>query len=347
MVPSPRANSSVSWLEVIVKTAVVFGFGWLLVSNMLSINRGVEVPPELNVAEQALKAKNVAGARAQFDKALGKNHTSTTTYGGIFVVCGTYQQVDLLDSYARQAQQACKAVPKTDQAQMYGALAGAYLDCGEKFAPQALTAAQQGFDLDPTSMDSMNSLAYTIAETTTDPVRLKQAEALILRALTDLNSKTAVPDRPLLEILYNDTYAWVLYKQGLYGPLAAAADKYALAARLLINVVSELPDGITGTVAGGIYYHLGAVYNKTGEYAQARNMLDIALRYNPGNVAATKELAGLPASTVPASTAPASSAPVPAPPKPAQQSKAGNIVQPDAKPAFTPLRSRTANAPPK
>jgi tetratricopeptide (TPR) repeat protein len=342
MLPSPRANSSVNWLEVIVKTAIVCGLGWFVVSYMLTVRRVQEEAPELKAADQALKSNNIAGARAQFDKLIARDRKNLDNYITILIHCGQSRRTDLVDAYGQQALDAFKNAPVADQANIRRALAGAYLDCGGKAMAQALPLAEKAYDLEPKSVESMNSLAYTIAETSTDPGRLNQAQNLIFQALTDLNSRTGVADRQYAELVFDDTYAWVLYKQGLYGPVAEAPGKFARAADLQIDVINGLPDDIEAPTASVFYYHMGAIYHKTGQIDQARNMLQVALHYDPANAVAQHELDTLPSEEASASSsqsaAPVSQSAVPAPPNGAPASQGStSAVSPHGVPAFTPL----------
>src|SRR5262249_54088172 len=160
----------------------------------------------------ALKSNNVVAARAQLDKFLKGRTGILAAYERVIELCGANHHPELLDAYMQRALRDCKDVPKKDSAELYRYLAEAYLECGPSYGTQALQAAQQVFQLDPDSTESMNSLAYTLADTSDDPVKLAQAETLILHALSKLSSQTGVPDAPLLSLMYRDTYGWVLYK---------------------------------------------------------------------------------------------------------------------------------------
>jgi tetratricopeptide (TPR) repeat protein len=333
MLPSPRVNTSPTLFELVLKIGIVFGIAWFLVSNMIAMRQPQGEPPELKAAENALKANNIAAATVQFDTYLKGRMGNPVAYNAVIELCGIGHCPELVNAYMQRALRECKYPTKTDSADLYRNVAGAYLECGPTSGPQALQAAQQADQLEPDSTESMNSLAYTLAETSKDPVKLAQAEQLVLHALTKLNSQTGISNSALLSLQYRDTYGWVLYKQGLYGPKDQAAAKFDRAVDVLADVVYSAPDELDGVILFNFYYHLGAAFSKDGRTDDARNALLVALHYDPTDEAAQQELAALPPVTVDTSTAKPSSKVLPASPS----GKALTVAPPAGPPAFTPL----------
>ncbi len=120
-------------------------------------------------------------------------------------------------------------------------LAGYYLNAG--YPDSARAAYEKAIEIDPNDSDSMNSLAWTIAEAGGD---LDRALSLARRA-TELD-----PSGPNL-----DTLGWVYFKRGELGPAAEVLER-------CVKEWGEDPEYL---------YHLGLVYAGQGRGDLAKNTL--------------------------------------------------------------------------
>jgi tetratricopeptide (TPR) repeat protein len=320
------------WLELTLKIAFTLAMGYFLVSNLIALRKLQMIDPaQLKAAEQAVKANNIPMARAELDKYLNANQKSVDAYAEVIHFCVSNKRPDLLDDYVARATQDTRTAVDPERAVLYSTIAAAYLEIGKGKADQAVAAAEQAQHLAPDSVEARNSLAYTLAETTGDPEKLKQAHDLIVGALTTLNGQVGGTERQLQLALCEDTYGWVLYQQALHGPPGAAAANDARAVDALVQALNDVPDGTPDGVLKYIYYHLGAAYARLDRTEEARNALQVALHFDPENEAIKKELQALP--------------PVAAvPPDPSKPIASGEAKAANPAPAgtFTPLQSAGA-----
>jgi tetratricopeptide (TPR) repeat protein len=325
-----------SWLEVVLKLGIILGIGWFFVStinaNLFHQNTSLVDTPEYKAAEQALKANNIAGARTQLNKFLASNQRSVDAYSDVFLLCASNRRADLLTEYASLADKEMQSAPGETRSNLHSALSAAYLSIEPSQKSLALKEAETANQLAPDLPEAMNTLAYTLAETSKDPAQLNRAQGLIVKALSQTYAQVGGVERQLHLVMYEDTYGWILYKKGLYGPAGEAAANDARAVDTLAQALSDLPPDASGADLKEIYYHLGAAYSKIGRPDQARNALLVALHYDPDYQVARQAMQTLPAPT-----------PEPAPPSNPTSSKSTpkstpshSIPSSPASPAPTP-----------
>jgi tetratricopeptide (TPR) repeat protein len=272
-----------------MKLAVVFALGWFLYLSV--VNRPSPPAPELRSAARALKSNNVALARGQFDRFLNARPDNAAAYVEVCLLCQEARRFDLMTEYAQRGLHALSGGDSADRAQLYAQLAVALSQSGKVQPAQA--AARQAKDLDPENPEILNLAGYVLADTSTNLDDLKNAETMIVQALKTLTSRVGAEDPMDILAVVEDSYGWVLYKQGQYykqsGPPERATEYYARAVTALVQATADLQEPTDPQVAKTIYYHLGAAYRQTGQLDAARDALAVALHYDPQDAEALAE----------------------------------------------------------
>jgi tetratricopeptide (TPR) repeat protein len=129
---------------------------------------------------------------------------------------------------------------------------------------EAKKAYRETLLIDPTAAVAANNLAWMMTE---DNSNLDDALQLVQAA------RAKLPDSPEV----NDTLGWIYYKKGMHEQ-AIAAFKQS---------VEKQPNTAT------FHYHLGLAAAKAGQFTQARQALETALRLDPKNADANEAKAAL------------------------------------------------------
>ena len=188
-----------------------------------------------------------SGAEAAFEKAIGLNKNGVEAY---LLLAQAQSGGGSLDQAIATLRRAIEQVPGDPRA--YVLIGTTQETHGDWQAAQlSYTKALQ---VRPNDGEATNDLAYLMLEH-----NLNVDQALTL-------AQTA---RRMLPTLPNsaDTLGWAYYKKGAY----------QLALPLLEDAAKALP----GDAA--VHYHLGMVYDKTGEARRAKQELEIALKDDPKN----------------------------------------------------------------
>ena len=324
-------------LELTIKIVITLFMGWYLISNLIALRKAqMSDPAQFKSAERALKANKLAVARADLDRFIKDNGRRAYAFAAVIGFCARTRRMDLLAYYAPRAELETRMESEADRATVYESLAAAYLSMGnmdKPIAQSAVRAAREAMRLAPESTVAMNSLAYTLAETSTDPKTLVEARDLVVSALRIVNSQAGDVDRQLNLAMDEDTYGWALYKLGRYGPPKDAPANFSRAVDVITQSLNDMPEAVPEQERKDIYYHLGAAYRRIGRGEEARNALQTALHYEPENEAARRELQELAVSHSPQSSAP--------PPGDGSASMK-TLVAPRQPTAFTPLDVRVA-----
>jgi tetratricopeptide (TPR) repeat protein len=115
----------------------------------------------------------------------------------------------------------------------------------------AIDQYRKALDLNPTSAQASNNLAYALTESGQN---LDEAVKYAQKAVE------MAPDRPA----YSDTLGWAFYQKGMYAP----------AVQYLSQAGSDPNDVIWK-------YHLAMAYARAGDRDRAQSVLDAALKLNP------------------------------------------------------------------
>ncbi len=249
---------------------------WYALSNF----RQLQTSPEMRAAEAALKRKDSTQARKEFDTALKGHSDDVGTYLEIAKVCHKQKQWDLGIEYLRHAVQACKDQPKPGRALLHNLLATFLIEAHPQ-PPQteAIESAERALELSPDDPEMLNLVGYLLAD---NNVELDRAQDYIARALRLASDQK--DDSPELTSGIEDSYGWVLYRQG----------KYAAAVEALTQAIADIPDNtLTPDDLKVYYYHLGAADHKAGYAEAAQRALRTALQYDSDYMPAKTELAAL------------------------------------------------------
>lgn len=311
-------------LDLSLRLAIFLTIGWALYSS-LQVGTTV-LPAELKPLEKTLQANDITQARQRIDGYLQKHPGSIETYKLVIMLCARYSRADLMIDYARRGLQDCADASTADRAELYRMRSNGYLMSGKAQANRAQVDARQALALDKDNPESLNNYAYVMAETSVDPNELKEAEADSSRSLKLLGAQSGLADPAQSYAMYQDTYGWILYKEGLYGPMSDRAEAFKRAVDALVQATDNLSDQTLPDVVKPVYYHLGAAYRRAGKPAEARQALQISLKYDPRFPEALAEMKALDAEAT-AKPTPASIHPA-LPPKPPGRA---------ARAAFTPL----------
>ena len=251
-------------------------------------------PSEVVAAENAFKGGDSARAKTILDQYVNAHKGDVQAYLFACQVSSGGEHWDWMRDYANAGVQACKDAPDSARAALYSVLAQAFSQLETvPNQPQTIAAAQRALELDPDNPEMLNGLGYVLAD---NNQHLDQARSYLTKALRGVQQLPN--DRPEvrnLQALIEDSYGWLLYRQGDYGG----------AASVLAQAVSDIsnPEDI-GKEMRVVYYHLGAAQRKAGKTEEARRALESALAYDPTYAPARTELSLLP---------PAPSKPQPAP----------------------------------
>lgn len=164
------------------------------------------------------------------------------------MLAGLYLQQGKLDQALAEFKTVAEHQPKSIGAHT---LIGAILQTQNK-RDEAKKAYRETLAVDSTAAVAANNLAWMMVE---DNANLDDALQLVQTA------RTKLPDSPEV----NDTLGWIYYKKGLHDQ-AIAAFKQS---------VEKQPNTAV------FQYHLGLAWTKAGQFTQARQALETAVRLNP------------------------------------------------------------------
>lgn len=122
---------------------------------------------------------------------------------------------------------------------------------------------RKALDVNPENILAKNNYAYHLSESTADPDRLAEAEALSYATVT------AEPDNAT----YLDTYAWILFKQ----------QDYKRAKEYIDRAFTHAGDGEEGELSAEYYIHAGDIYFWNQQPEQALEFWKKALELEPDN----------------------------------------------------------------
>ena len=271
--------SSPSGLSALYRTFLLLSlllFGWW------AFHQGTPpLSPEMKAAETALKAKEVAKAREQFDKALNAHPGDLTTYMNILQLCQDSRQWGLMLQYTQTALTVFKDADPAVRADLNLKLATAY-ESLEPTRPRknTLYAVQTASQLDPQNPIIQNAYGYLLAD---NDQNLDEAYDLIQKALKAVQTSSEPAIRQQLPAV-EDSYGWVLYKKG----------RWKEAAEMLLKALYDYPEGMPGDALKVSYYHLGATYRLLEKFDEARQALRSALYYDADYADAKAEMARIP-----------------------------------------------------
>jgi tetratricopeptide (TPR) repeat protein len=258
--------------------AVFFILGWSALSNFWHDRTA----PELQRGLKALTNNQVTEAQHFFDGVLAQNPDDPALYLRILQECEKYRQWNLLVQYGERAILNCRYAPPVVRSFLHVSLANGYLGCEKK--GDALIQAKRAWELKRDEPLMMNHYGYMLADLARSPSELKFAEKLLTDALQKLRPEANTPDGLWKLVMVEDSYGWLLYRQG----------KYQEAVTVLTKALDSVPASLE--VEGSLqemYYHLGAAYHRVGRYAEARKMLEVALYYDSNFRDAREELDAL------------------------------------------------------
>ena len=270
-----------------ITTLFLLGGLALFFLRFLSVQRQqIQYEELIHKGSVALARKDVVHARGFFDAVIRANPTSPLYYFEISNDCVASDQPALALEYAQRGLDACKKAPRPERALLYLGLSQAQA-LAEPAHPQtkAIASARIALSLDPENPVMKNAVGYTLAD---NDQNLDEAEKLLREVLQALQSSgnDLDPYRSAIE----DSFGWLLYKKGNYADAVAE----------LNQAVADLPSGAEAGAAKYYYYHLGAAYRKAGKPDDTRQMLAIALHYDPDFSEAKAEAALLPPPNTPA-----------------------------------------------
>lgn len=330
MQSKPQLRPPLRSLELGVRLAIVGILSWLLYTNFAP--KPSALPALLTTSQRNLETGNVALARGEFAHYLSGHPRDPVAYQKVMEICLAAHRPDLAVRYGKDGGAACAQADPGDRAQLYLVLAEAYSDQGQALAPEASAAADQALNLIPNDPDALNARGYFLAESSTSPEDLQQARGLVTRALKELQDRASFSENDLTLSEFEDSYGWVLYREGLFGPQDLSTENFENSVDALLQAASDMPANAPADLAKTLYYHLGSAYAKLGRPQDARQALDVALHYDASYQDAKSLLQSLPQ---PPPTPPATVAPA------AAHAAAGMADQgaktPPAPSAFTPI----------
>ncbi|HZT43577.1 MAG TPA: tetratricopeptide repeat protein [Chthonomonadaceae bacterium] len=263
----PRRVVAIPLLPILIFSAL----GWIAVTTYLRYAHAL--PQELDEAKSALHARNVAKATALFDAAIRKQPHDPAVYVDLGQICSEEpwdskeHRGQVMADYAERGLRDCPHASDPDIAALDTMLALGDADA-EPAHPQtqAIQAAQEALRHDPDNPVTLNLAGYLLADNDQD---LDLAKKDIAKALQDLRQS----DEGHMLSAVEDSYGWVLYKQG----------DYKTAIEVLQQAINDTPEETTDEERAVYYYHLGSAYVKAGDPQEARQALELALRYDPND----------------------------------------------------------------
>ena len=274
----------------IISALVTACFVWLLITAGLTLLPNVEsffLKQQTAPYTAALANGDPKAARALFDRDIRNKPTDPGTYAFIARVCLASNKADLAREYLERGLLPCKDAPRPERAQLYSLLSLAYTKLETtKPQQQAILAAQRAMELDPSSVDNLNTYGYLLAD---NNVQLDEALLRTSQALQLLKKQPDGPETSAMVAEVEDSYGWALYKMGYYDRAVNA----------LGQAVADIPREMAadpktnGEALGVLYYHLGAAYRRGKNPVAARQALQMALVYAPNQKEAREELDGL------------------------------------------------------
>lgn len=189
--------------------------------------------------------KDLHGAEASLEKAIALNENNT----GAFLLLSSVERAQ--GSGDKALSTAYKSIERNPKRPIGYFLAGSLEESRDNWQ-KAESLYQQALQVEPNYPPAANNLAYLMLEHSENTdVALSLAQV----------ARQKMPDSPGAA----DTLAWAYYEKGIYG----------LAAGLLQEALQKSPDNAT------YHYHLGMVYQKQKNNADARKQLERALQINP------------------------------------------------------------------
>ena len=277
--PSPAQTLSARLMSALVVSGII----WLLLLACMPL-----IPKVLEFLEKKhLEPYNAAFAsgdpkrvRALFDRDLKGRTEDPAAYLAIADICLKTHHPDVAIEYLNRSLLPCKDAPRPTRADLYGMLAECYARVEPKPQQQAILAAQRAAELDPSSPRWLNAYGYVLADNDIQLDEAVQRTSLALQLL-----KKTPSDDPTMDCKVEDSYGWALYKKGNYDAAVAALNQ------AIADVPREIMDSpLKGELLAPLYYHLGAASRRQGKIDIARQALQTALTYAPGNKDAKAEL---------------------------------------------------------
>lgn len=282
---APPAINLGRWMSVLLIFSVIL----FLLSGRVPEIMAALLPAQRRAAEYkaVLNKKDLARARALFDKDIKSAPADPTVYAMIASQCMAADQPELAIEYADRGVLPCKDAPAPDRALLEMILGSAYMKL-EKQRPQeqAIKHAARAFELDPSSPEVLNLYGYVLAENERE---LDKAVSLLTQALQMMKKLPDTSDLRPLTAMIEDSYGWALYKQGNYDKAVAAINQ------AIYDLSEDHREDQAQNAAQmrEIYYHLGAAYRRLKQFDQARNALHRSLTYDPKYSPAKEELDAL------------------------------------------------------
>jgi tetratricopeptide (TPR) repeat protein len=261
----PKRVVAIPILPILIFSAL----GWMAVTYYFK--RVHILPQELEEAKTALHAHNVAKTMALFDTAISKQPHDPAVYLEIGQICGEEpwdsrgHRGQVIAGYAERGLHDCPHASDPEIAALDTMLALGDADA-EPARPQtnAIQAAQEALRHAPDDPVTLNLVGYLLADNDQD---LDLAKKDIAQALRDLRQS----DETSLLSAAEDSYGWVLYKQ----------QDVKTAIQVLQQAINDMPADTPPEERAVNYYHLGSAYAKAGDPQEARQALNVALRYDP------------------------------------------------------------------
>ncbi|MBM3496323.1 MAG: tetratricopeptide repeat protein [Armatimonadetes bacterium] len=271
--PGPRIAAA---LRSALAAALLLG--WLAGCSTLEGLGGSANYTALREGVAKLKSGDQAAAMRILDGLLSKKGATAATYVAVAAACQEARRYDLSASYAERGLAETPAAGADLHGALYSLLGAARQQLGDY--DRAIEAHQAAMHLTPEEPAALNNLAYAYADAPDGLERMRDAERLAREAIDQAVAK----GKPSAEMaVYLDTLGWVQFKRGdiehaLVNLLAAA------------DALPNEPD---------ILFHLAQAYSTTGRLADARVMLERALRTEPKHARAARALSELLALTEP------------------------------------------------
>lgn len=241
---------------------------WLVLAILTTVVGGCQLPGqlgstpvEIRTARERFRAGDVSGAMAALDKAIASKPADPAVYIAAAQVSLEEGRPDRAVTLAERGLQASPGASAALHAQLHSLRGAALLELGD--AAAAIPAYRAAARLMPEEPVFINNLAYALAEQAESDASLAEAERLAMEAV---ERAVAAQAEPRVLGVFLDTLGWVQLRRG---DLRRASLNLTEAAELA-------PD------EAEVSFHLAQVRLAEGRRADARVLLQRALKLKPG-----------------------------------------------------------------
>ena len=277
---SPLRSQGRDWVITLCFIVLVVILSWSALVNYFQNHP----PAELVEAMVALQKGKRQEAHDFFEKAIKAQPTNVQVYRGICQIAQSKEEWGWLAEYAKKGRERCPNVPRVMQAELLSSEAIAYSAEEPPEVEKAIQTAELALQADPKNPQYYNGLGYVLADNGRD---LQRALTLLQQALNLLKDQPDTLETRGSLAIFKDSYGWTLYKM--------EPRDYHLVIDALEQAVGDMPEETAfPPTMKVIYYHLGAAYHKAGRVKDARQALQVSLKYDPHYAPSQKELNSLP-----------------------------------------------------